>query len=81
MEGAEKQNADHVAHTVSECDEHKNAGIDDVGEVQETDDRIEGDPGRRHREGTLARHKNRLGFFRGDKSTCKLLLATGAFEA
>ena len=80
LEGAEKQDADHIAHAVGEGDEHENACVDDVGVIQEADHRIERDPYRRHGEGAFARHKCGCAFVRRHIIARKLLLATGAFE-
>ena len=38
LEGAEEQDADHVADTVKEADQQENAHVDDMGEVQDPDD-------------------------------------------
>lgn len=80
LEGAEKQNADHIAHAVSKRDKHKNSGIDDLCVVEHTEDGVESDPSRCHREGARTRLQDRRSFARGDIIAGKLLLATGAFE-
>ena len=55
LEGAEKQDADHIAHAVSEGDENENACVNNMGVVQEANHRVEGDPDRSHSESALSR--------------------------
>ena len=80
LEGAEKQNANEIADTISEGDEDEDARVDDLQKVKCANRSVQKDPSRRHREGANARYEHGFGFARRNVVARKLLLATGAFE-
>ena len=80
LEGAEKEDADHIANAVSEGDEYEYARVNDICEIEYSDRAVEGEPSRR--DGESAPRGLQFGFFGlcRDKIAGKLLLTTGTFE-
>ena len=80
LEGAEKEDADHIANAVSEGDEYEYARVNDICEIEYSDRAVEGKPSRR--DGESAPRGLQFGFFGlcRDKIAGKLLLTTGTFE-
>ena len=44
LERTEEQDADHIAHTVGQCNHQQNVLVDDMSEVEGIDSTVEGDP-------------------------------------
>ncbi len=48
LEGAEKEDAYHIANAVSEGDEYEYARVNDICEIENSDRAVEGKPSRRN---------------------------------
>jgi len=80
LEWAEKEDAYHIANTVSKSDKDKYAGVNDVCEIKRPDRAVEGKPSRRDGKGAPRGLEGGLFLFSRDKIAGKLLLAAGAFK-
>ena len=80
LEGAEEQDADHVAHAVGQTDQEQDAYVNDVGEVERRDGAVERQPHQRHRHRTPTGGEGGGGLSRGLEVAAELLLTPRAFQ-
>ena len=80
LEGAEEEDADHVAHGIGQGDQQQDAFIEDARVVQRTENGVQGDPGGKYREGHHALLIDGGGIGDGNIVFGELLLTTGAFQ-
>ena len=81
LEGAEEQDADHVAHAVGQADQEQDAYVNDMGEVQGGDGAVQHQPYQGHRYRTPTAGQDRGVLSRWLEITAELLLTPGAFQA
>ena len=80
LEGAEEENADHIANTVCRAYYEQNTGVDNVKEVKRAYRSVKSNPGGEHDKCALPGHKLGLCFAGGDEVRLKLLLTAGALK-
>ena len=79
LEGAEEENADHVADRVEKADEEQNTAVDQMRVIEHADQGVQRDPRQCHQSGGACRFDRGHGCLGGDKVDLKLLLAAHAF--
>ena len=80
LEGAEKEDANHIANAVGKSDQDQNSCIYNIGKIKRADRAVKRKPSRNNGKGALPRLKARLFGFGRDEIACKLLLASGTFK-
>lgn len=75
LEGAEEQDADHVAYGIEKRDEHQDALVDGVGEIKNSKDRVQSRPAKEHHQGDFPGLEHRF-FFAARKIVAFMLLLT-----